>query len=45
MGDTAEYKTLFDPGNGQPLIHGSLYPVGHWDRAHLATLIEQVMAQ
>jgi hypothetical protein len=42
MGDTAEYKTLFDPGNGQPLIRGSLYPVGHWNRAHLATLIEQV---
>src|ERR1700729_591957 len=42
MGDTAEYQTFFDTSNRQPFIHCSLYPVGHWDRADMTTLTEQV---
>jgi hypothetical protein len=42
MGDTAKNKTFFNSGNVQPLIHGSLYPAGHWDCAHMTTFTKQV---
>jgi hypothetical protein len=42
MGDTAKYKTFFNPGNVQPLIHSSPYPAWHWDRAYMTTFIKQV---
>ena len=42
MCHTAEYQTFFDTSNRQPFIHCSLYPVGHWNRADMTTLTEQV---
>jgi phosphohistidine phosphatase len=42
MGDTTKDMTLINPSNVEPLIHGSLHPVGHRDRAHMTALTEQV---
>jgi hypothetical protein len=42
MGGAAEVETVFNASNRQPFIHGSLYPVGHRDRAHMTTFTEQV---
>src|SRR5450631_1439197 len=42
MGDAAEDETVFNTSNRQPFIYGSLYPVGHRDRAHMTALTEQV---
>jgi hypothetical protein len=42
MCDTREYETLTNPSNVEPLINGSLHPVGHGNRAHMTTLTEQV---
>jgi len=42
VGDTAEYETLFNLSNFEPLIHRILDPAGHGNRAYMTTLAEKI---